>query len=48
MKKAIWIILPIVIVAIVLVAVFVSQRNTYPAVAVMFGKVCHEVGVLIT
>ena len=27
MKKAIWIILPIVIVAIVLVAVFVSQRN---------------------
>ena len=28
MKKSIWIILPIVIIAVVLVAVFVGQRNT--------------------
>ena len=28
MKKTVWIVLPIVIIAVVLVAVFVGQRNT--------------------
>ena len=31
MKKSIWIVLPIIIIAIVLVAVFAGQRNTLSA-----------------